>query len=57
VGKGPEDIMLSIINKYGLTDEVKQALESGVIMLTNRWKKKVKEKVLEKEHNEWIATC
>ena len=57
MGKGPVDIMLSTINKYGLIDEVKQVLDLGVIMPTDRWKQKVKEAVLAKEHSEWIATC
>ncbi len=48
--------MLSKIKDYGLGHEVKNVLNTGIIMKIDQWKQKVKEKVIEKEHLEWIAT-
>ncbi len=36
--------------------EVSNALNTGIIMKIDQWKQKVKEKVIEKEYHEWIAT-
>ncbi len=49
--------MQSKIKGYGLGHEVTNALNSGIIMKIDQWKQKeVTEKVIEKEHYEWIAT-
>ncbi len=56
IGKGSVEIMQSKIKDYGLGHEVTNTLNTGIIMKIDQWKQKVKEKVIEKEHHEWIAT-
>jgi hypothetical protein len=55
-GRGPVDTMLRIIKDYGMMEYVTTALETGVFMSQSQWKRKVKEKIIEKEHQEWTAT-
>ncbi len=56
IGKGPVEIMMSKIKDYGLGHEVTNTLNIGIMMKIDKYEKKVKEKVIEKEHHEWIAT-
>jgi hypothetical protein len=56
-GKGPTESMLRIIDKYGLRGDVRKAISTGAIMTLDQWKHMVKEKVMQKEHHEWKATC
>ncbi len=37
-------------------NKITNALNTGIIIKIDQWKQKVKEKVMEKEHHEWIAT-
>ncbi len=48
--------MLYKLKDYGLGHEVTNAFNTGIIMKIDQWKQRVKGKVIEKEHNKWIAT-
>ncbi len=53
---GPVAEIVRILKEYNMIEHINSFIENGIVMSKNEWKKRVNDKVKDKDNKEWTAT-